>query len=402
MLIIGLKPPLWGQEEPLQQKLDCMIAFNFNETTNAWDQQVEKDAYTYNTNHQEETWTHFSWDGAMQAWKAQYKRETAYNRQGLIGVTTMYEWLANSWELKTMSEYFYDYRNKLEEVLIYTWIPANGRWQLSKKKRYRYDTDGKCLAENIDNYLVDTETWALVEMNEYTYINGSLIHYIYSSTWDNVSKKWDYSRKQWYLYTPNWELYELHTYRWNNTKTDWSRISLRGYAYDDNGDFNGHGTFYWDEVTTKYDKTLRERYQYDGTIEYKQLKLPYDRMFDQFYFHHKVDTRKLLVAGSGNSEEQYQEIRYCYSPVDQSTDVDKLVNSKITIFPNPAAEFLYVEYSGNNNPLSFELYNLQGKKVLSLSKIPTLKIDVRHIAPGVYVYRIVNKQNTESGKLVIE
>ena len=56
----------------------------------------------------------------------------------------------------------------------------------------------------------------------------------------------------------------------------------------------------------------------------------------------------------------------------------------VTIYPNPTANYLFIE--GNKNPISISIYNLLGAEVIATSN--TDKIDVSELSNGVYIIKI--------------
>ena len=56
----------------------------------------------------------------------------------------------------------------------------------------------------------------------------------------------------------------------------------------------------------------------------------------------------------------------------------------ISVYPNPTNNYLFIE--GNKNSISFSIYNLLGKKVMSVKN--TNRVDVRDLSNGVYTIRI--------------
>jgi len=73
----------------------------------------------------------------------------------------------------------------------------------------------------------------------------------------------------------------------------------------------------------------------------------------------------------------------------------------ISIYPNPANDFIYIE--NNRNPSTLELINLDGK-ILRKKRLPSgsTTLNVSAIQKGYYLLRIVNKAGVESHKIIIQ
>jgi hypothetical protein len=60
--------------------------------------------------------------------------------------------------------------------------------------------------------------------------------------------------------------------------------------------------------------------------------------------------------------------------------------SNLKIYPNPGTDYLYLE--GNINPVTVSIYDVLGKKVISINN--TNKIDVKVLPKGVYIIRVLD------------
>ena len=59
-----------------------------------------------------------------------------------------------------------------------------------------------------------------------------------------------------------------------------------------------------------------------------------------------------------------------------------------------------VEWNDNTKPVCFELFNAQGKKVLSTGFLRSMTIDVEHLPDGVYIYRLSADNQVRKGSLI--
>ena len=83
-----------------------------------------------------------------------------------------------------------------------------------------------------------------------------------------------------------------------------------------------------------------------------------------------------------------------------TASVNDVFSSKISIYPNPANEF--VQISTSETITGVEVYNLIGKKVISSSKLINNKIDVSNLSKGVYVLKVMSNDLVGSRKIIIE
>ena len=75
--------------------------------------------------------------------------------------------------------------------------------------------------------------------------------------------------------------------------------------------------------------------------------------------------------------------------------------SKINVFPNPADDYIEFDFNDNSILSTIEIYNLQGKKVLNKKLINNSKVSISHLVSGMYLYRIIQGGNQQTGKLFI-
>lgn len=70
----------------------------------------------------------------------------------------------------------------------------------------------------------------------------------------------------------------------------------------------------------------------------------------------------------------------------------------VNVYPNPAGELLYVEFTGSDaKDLEVAVYNMQGSMISRFTMNKRAEIDVRNMIPGMYVVRFADR----SGNLVI-
>jgi hypothetical protein len=101
---------------------------------------------------------------------------------------------------------------------------------------------------------------------------------------------------------------------------------------------------------------------------------------------------------SGGSEIRIDEV--AMTNEDATASVNDIFSSKISIYPNPANEF--VQISTNETITGVEVYNLIGKRVISSSKLTNNKIDVSNLSKGVYVLKVMSNDLVGSRKIIIE
>ena len=84
-----------------------------------------------------------------------------------------------------------------------------------------------------------------------------------------------------------------------------------------------------------------------------------------------------------------------------SINQNKTTENVVKIFPNPTNDFLNIETLNNVKISSIEIFNMQGKLVLS-ERITNdqNKVDVRDLNVGVYIVRIYTDRGIVVNKMI--
>jgi len=92
--------------------------------------------------------------------------------------------------------------------------------------------------------------------------------------------------------------------------------------------------------------------------------------------------------------------RFYYSPL-QITGINQNTISEISVYPNPATDFITIVNGSNNSKIY--LFNQLGKIIISKNLSGNLKLPVNHYPAGLYLLRI-ERENGEikSEKIVIQ
>ena len=79
-------------------------------------------------------------------------------------------------------------------------------------------------------------------------------------------------------------------------------------------------------------------------------------------------------------------------PVTAYNDVEEVEAMNMTVYPNPATDYIMVNAQ---NPVSVDIFDMTGRLVLTSTES---KIDVRNLETGVYFVRV----NGNATKLVVK
>jgi len=79
-------------------------------------------------------------------------------------------------------------------------------------------------------------------------------------------------------------------------------------------------------------------------------------------------------------------------------------NQNLRISPNPASDYIDIQYSGGENILFFELMNQYGKRIFikeDLSKTIKFSLDVSNLPSGLYFINLYTESNLVISKKAI-
>jgi len=77
-------------------------------------------------------------------------------------------------------------------------------------------------------------------------------------------------------------------------------------------------------------------------------------------------------------------------------------NEKVSIFPNPVSKYLNFSFTGNSNSATFELFDTQGRKLVTKKINNNEQLNLDDLNSGLYLYNIHVDGNMQSGKLIKE
>ena len=92
---------------------------------------------------------------------------------------------------------------------------------------------------------------------------------------------------------------------------------------------------------------------------------------------------------------------YYYSELNP-TAVPGISERKISVYPNPANDYVVFDLPNIYESATVELFDIQGKKVLEQKLPENRQISVSNLHKGLYMYKLNNKGVIYTGKLIIE
>ena len=191
--------------------------------------------------------------------------------------------------------------------------------------------------------------------------------------------------------------------------TPWVEILKSEYSYDFNTEVIGwiHSNAYAGDGILRPD--WKSEFVMDYPYNTHELMLPYvfhDYSFERYlnwslYWNvlldYKIDER-INYSGAGSL---YNRIKYYYSN-QTITGIKENTQKKVDVYPNPATDFINLHVGTTLDPAKIEIYDSQGKLVMTEDIIPGKQISVKHLQRGLYIYKVSFQDTILTGKIILQ
>lgn len=383
------------------------LQYYWNENKDVWDISSKK-SYSYDSNRQLTQDINYWWDDFYEEWSEHEKKQYTYNTDGTMQQHIFFEWDKTTghkqWVISSKDEYTYDSRGNRIEDIYYGWDVANSQWIILSAYHYEYDVKNNLTQHLFTFWDAAKSQWA----NRYVYYyhyddNGNLTQQS-RAIWDASNNLWVNSGgNNYYIYDDNENLTQGFSYYWDETSNQWQESPFKSdYTSDINGNPVMEVHLQFDKTTNDYFAYSKNIFSYDLTYNLSELILPED---DLFYpvSSHKIrnkpidyiswDFDKYVTGGV------LHKVNYCYSEVHTSS-INETSTLSAEVYPNPFSHQLSFSFSEIYSRVTFELFDLQGCRVLKKEVRNGEVISTDGLHQGVYLYNLFIDGKKQSGKLI--
>ena len=249
----------------------------------------------------------------------------------------------------------------------------------------------------------ETSQWVNSDKSEYTYdANGNLTVRIYSY-WNSGTSQWVNSDLEEYTYDANGNPTVRIYSGWNSETSQWVNSSKYEYTYDANGNPTVEIYSLWNSETSQWENSDKSEYTYDLSYGLNDLILPNLDYFVPDYSNLIVNKPVDFIDYNyiDGSWVNVWKGTYYYSTVNV-TSVSDLSKQVYSIYPNPVLDRLNFNIQHSNNTFTFELYDSQGRKLISKEIINNSQLNLEGLTKGIYLYNLIIDGEIQSGKLIKE
>jgi hypothetical protein len=82
-----------------------------------------------------------------------------------------------------------------------------------------------------------------------------------------------------------------------------------------------------------------------------------------------------------------------------NTGIENINATAVSVYPNPATDYLTITLSGNVYQATFTLYDMQGRMLIKEEVKNEDMISVNNLASGIYVYSVNVGKESHKGKI---
>lgn len=222
--------------------------------------------------------------------------------------------------------------------------------------------------------------------------------------WDSESNTFrPLTKEQTFYHNEDKDISDRIDFNWNKELQIWDTTQMISYLYGEEAFITRYEKRTWGESPTRVLEVLDSDY----TIAHPELLLPTSAIsaIPADAFQHKVNSKQSFRYGSSTNElQQFRETKFYYSNVERvlSASVDNTSNVSIALYPNPASAFIIVNFPHSYHEASFEVFDLNGKKLLYKTVTNREKINVSNLNHGLYIYSVSIDDRKTIGKLLIK
>jgi hypothetical protein len=274
------------------------------------------------------------------------------------------------------------------------WSLENNTWLNLVKMESVYDDNGNNVQNNHYYYNETLEIWDNNIKEEYTFdVYGNRTQYLVSNWYDN---QWiNYGKKE-YVFDSNNNNIQLTLYDWDKYNNNWIDFNKQEWSFDEYANIVERINYDWDKMYSRW-LGNKVKYNYETQYPLSELIIPLD-IQNQYAFKYKmIRSESFFQEGSGSDWINNAENLYYFS--NQALSIAS--NSElVNMYPNPVANMLFIHLLENYRQVIFELYDLQGRKLLVKDITNDMNISLKGFVNGIYIYHILADGNKQIGNLI--
>jgi hypothetical protein len=371
-------------------------------------------------------------------WEDYSLTELSYDAGGNISQVISEGWNEDFtvW-IRNKTEYSYDASDFLIQILDYEWDESTSQYINSRKVDRTINEAGLAIQVLVSSWQTNPEQWVEVWKYDYSYnVNDALLVET-EYGWDDDASDWVLSWKAQYTYDENDKLSVTEQFNWDSQSSSWGNLWKTTLTYDasENVDQQLDSAFLesggpwqerrtaeytydeqnnplteiysvWDESTAQLLLDEKFEYIYDNGTLLSELIAPPLNWFVSDYSEQIVSKPLVYVRNLYNTETStfdiwFQEV-YLYNEHYPTHVIGSETSHIATIFPNPASEYITLDFAGEYHEVRFELFDVTGRRVILKEVENGERLNLEGLQNGIFLFRISAEEQIQTGKLTIK
>ena len=370
--------------------------------------------YDANVNNTSNVWS--SWDTISNQWVPTSKYDNTFDADDNQTSSISAFWNADSsrWENGQKWEYIFENKksssttasvnaeSKHVATIVYIWypVPFPGMWMPLSRTDYTYDGEGK-LTKSVDSqWDMMGQKWDETQKVDKSYNESGYLILRIQSVWNSDSNKYIITSKREHIYDADGYSISNAYYGWNYLLNMMVGYSFYEYTHDEHGNVLTYTDYIWDLILNAWAGNARYVYTYNYNFAGFDILAP-------FYMWQMIISyiEYVYLGGTLKSSEEWVEsdaFTYHYSDLEVGVSVADLSGGELSIYPNPATDYIQVVGDELNGGARIVMYNVSGRMVMNQVLDRGGRIPVSHLSEGIYVIRLVQGDKVKTAKVMIE
>lgn len=396
---------LWDNDTKLEYTYDAsnnltQELFLFHDYSTNQLMAHSKNLYKYDERGNRTEYVHFMRDNITNQWASDYKLEYSFDASGNMIQEIMYnlDYSTNELAVNSKFDYSYDTSGNLTQFISYFLDYTTKQLVAQLKWEYSYNINGK-ETQNLQSYWdISSGQWIQSGRNNSTYDSKDNLVLSLQSGSDGISVWFDTNKIE-YTYDTNGHVIEELQF-WKTVNSEWKPQGKNEYIYDESGnkteEISSDG---WDETSNQWEYVNKAESTFDNNYASGDFIFPFDAVGLDFMTHMITDYKG--YRWNVETKEWTSALRLTFNYSEQNVTSVNPLNSELScVYPNPCSESVSISFPASNSQISFELFDLQGRMVMSKEISNNEKISLESLSKGIFLYNLYFGGKKQSGKLI--
>lgn len=253
-----------------------------------------------------------------------------------------------------------------------------GNYNNTKKTYYTYDVNNR-IDEAVNFQSNDSVNYTASTKSHYYYNATGYTDSILLYSWQ--AGNWYKIKNTVYTYNANNMATRIEDFSFNNLTQLYAPSNLREYIRNNGTLPDSMFNAGWNITTLKYDTANKAGYVYTNGV-----------LVRNYYYNFNTATQAWEPAA------YYGRQHYYYNMLPNSISEYQAQSRKLDLFPNPALDQLSA--AGLKAGTGYEIYSMDGKRVLQGTVGPDLKINIHALTTGVYSLYLLEGNQGRYGQFI--